>query len=175
MKNYLLLFVLSFSMLMACGQDSEADKATLREEIKSLEKVLIENLDANKVADTAKLVVSKSLEYAAKFPQDSLAAGYLFKAADVSNGLKDYGKAIKYWGQVWRNYPAYKKAADALFLQGFTYENALEDKDNAKVYYQDFLKRFPDHPLASQVTLSLEMMDKNLDDLIKEFETKYKD
>lgn len=175
MEKLILLFIL-FLPLIACNQSQEENaakevsKEKLEIQIKELEARLIKAEDAQKDMQAAKELIAKSVEFAKLYPKDSLSASYLFKAADVSRGIKDFGNAVKLWGQVWRTYGNYSKAPDALFLQGFTFDNDLEDKKMAKKYYEDFLKKYPSHPYANQVQQLLGVLGKSPEELIKEFQ-----
>lgn len=154
-------------------ENSATDNITsksLQKEIKNLEKGLLKDLDVNKNRDQAQELVVKSELFFEKFPKEKETPTILFKAADVSRGLGEYGKAIQLWGTVWRTYPNYDRAADALFLQGFTFENNLQDKQQARSYYEQFLSKFPDHKLAKQVKLSLDQLNLSPEELIKSFE-----
>jgi isocitrate lyase len=59
-----------------------------------------------------------------------------------------------------------------LFLQGFISENGLKDTAAARKFYENFLKQYPNHKLASDVKISLNNMGKTPDELIREFEKK---
>ncbi len=179
MKKIIFLAVILLPFT-ACNQTSKSSKKAeatifkkeLKREIKELEVRLIKAEDANKDRPAAEQLIEKSRIYAQTFPQDSLSASYLFKAADVARGIGEYGKAIQFWGDVWRHFKNYDKAPLALFLQGFTFDTNLQDKQRAEKYYADFLKRYPNHPLAAQVKQLLAVVDKPVDELVKEFQKK---
>lgn len=175
MKINILLFVI-FLPFIACNQseDSTAPQKTiflekLKGEIDKLEAKLLIAEDAKKDKETAIQLIEKSKNYVKEFPKDSASAEILFKAADVARGLGEYGKAIQMWGEVWRDYQDYENAPQALFLQGFTFDADLKDKDLAEQYYKKFLKNYPEHPLAAQVKMLLSVIDKTSEELIKEF------
>ena len=168
-------------MLLAfatCKQTQPTDNQTTNEpsakelyqEILSLEKDILKDLDVNKNKAKAEELLLKSKLFYKKYPEEKEIPNVLFKAADVSRGLGEYGKAIQLWGTVWRNYPSYERAADALFLQGFTFENDLGDKEQAYSYYNQFLEKYPKHELAEQVRLSIQQLNRSPEDLIKSFE-----
>ncbi len=168
-KIVLLLFLAS---AVACQPGGATGKDTLIKEIASLETELLKTGDATKNADVALQLVKQSELFANKFPQDSLTPVLLYKAADVSRGLGNFGKSVELWGSVWRNHPSYEKAPMALFLQGFTFDSDLRDTAMATKYYREFLHQFPDDVLAAQVKQLLAVVEKNPDDLIKEFKEK---
>ncbi len=108
--------------------------------------------------------------FADRYPQDSLAPEVLFRAADVLRGAGEFGKAIQLWGQVWRRYPQHRLAPDALFLQAFTFDNDLNAKEEARAYYEKVMAHYPDHPLAMQAAQLIQVLDKSLNELVRQFE-----
>ena len=79
-------------------------------------------------------------------------------------------ESMAFYRRLYDQYPGYSKAPVALFLQGFIHENQLGQLDSASYYYTTFLERFPDHPIASDVRLSLENLGKSPEELIKMFQ-----
>jgi len=140
--------------------------------IQQLEQKLRGQKDAGLDTLSANALVEKSLAFAAAYPKDTLAPAFLFQAADVLRGIQKPEEAVRLWGRVHAEYPAYERAADALFLQGFTCENNLPDKEKALAYYQAFLDKYPKHALAADVALSMQHLrsGKELEELIKSFQ-----
>ncbi|MCR9287721.1 MAG: tetratricopeptide repeat protein [Bacteroidetes bacterium] len=180
MKN-LFLFLSIFIPLIGCNQtNSTSSKTTnqsisydtLKNEINELESILLKAQDAKKDKISAEALISKSELFVKQFPKDTSAALVLFKAADVSRGLGEYGKAIQMWGKVWRDYPDFEKAPLALFLQGFTFDANLQDKANAKKYYEQFSEKYPNDKLVEQVNMLLSVIGKSSEELIHEFKKK---
>lgn len=178
MKN-IILFLATFIPFIGCNQTNPTHSENsnpsvsaeiLKNEIADLEAILIKAQDAKKNRKTAERLITKSKLFIEHFPKDTSSALILFKAADVSRGLGEYGKAIQMWGTVWRDYPDFEKAPLALFLQGFTFDANLQDKVNAKNYYDQFLAKHPEHELVKQVKMLLSVIGKSSDELVKEFE-----
>lgn len=178
MKNFILILAILLPFI-GCNQtnstNSESSNTSissdnLKGEISELEAILLEAQDAKKDPASAASLIAKSQQLVEQFPQDTLAALILFKAADVARGVGEYGKAIQMWGKVWRNYPDFEKAPLALFLQGFTFDANLQDKVNAKKYYDQFLEKYPEDELAKQVKMLLNVIGKSPDELVKEYE-----
>ena len=117
-------------------------------------------------------LIKKSEEFIKTYPNDSSIPSLLFRTADLARGIGDYGLAIKHWGTVYNEFPDYKKAPDAQFLIGFTYENFLNDKEQAKRYYYQFLEKYPKHKYVPQINQILEVIDKSPEELVKEFQQK---
>lgn len=166
-----ILCVTSLLFIMACNQTQTISKNLSKKEwintINQLEQKLATQVDATLDMPTAKNLISESEQFAKVYPQDDLAAPYLFKAGDVARGIGQYEKAIQLWQQVAEQYQTYKKAPDALFLQAFTYENDLKDPAKAKSIYEAFLKKHPEHPLAAQVKMIMSVLGKSPEELIE--------
>lgn len=106
---------------------------------------------------------------------DSLAAEYIFNAADLYRGVGEYNKALELWYLVYKGYDQeHPKAPHAMFQCGFTYDTILEKKDLAKTLYSMFLQSYPNHTLASDVKNLMKNLNKSPEDLIKEFQKKNK-
>ena len=122
--------------------------------------------DLQKVAEYAR----ESEMYMSTFG-DSLAAEYVFNAADIYRGMGNFDKALEMWYLVYKPYEQeHPKAPHALFQCGFLYDSILERKDLARNLYKRFLRKYPDHNLANDVKSLLENLDKSPEDLIKEFQ-----
>ncbi len=180
MKNIIILsFLILFCSAFSCNQSGSIENATsvnnsnsktLLKEIDKLEAKLRKAKLVTDEMPAAKELVKKSQSFSEAHPQDKKTAAVLFKAADVARGIGEYGKAIQLWGKVWRNYPNFDKAPDAVFMQAFTYENNLNDIQNAKRYYLQFIEKFPENPLREQAIIALKNLGKSPEDLIKEFQ-----
>lgn len=180
MKNTIILILLIFfCSAFSCSQsgsmeeatsENTSDSKTLFKEIKSLESKLRKAKTVTDEMPAAQDLVKKSQTYSELFPQDEKTADIIFKAADLARGIGEYGKAIQLWGQVWRKYPNFDKAPDAIFMQAFTYENNLKDIQNAKRYYLQVIEKFPKNPLREQAVIALKNLGRSPEDLIKEFQ-----
>ena len=175
-----LLFAI-FSMLsyQSCTNSStESEKSTgtdkekLIQEIKVLEDTLESKATQQINRQLAKDLIDKSKLFAETFPDDELSPAYLFRAGNVAVGISLFDDAVNFFETVHQKYTSYDRAPDALFLEGFTYENHLNNIENAKRCYNEFLKRFPDDQLAEQVRVVLENIGKSPEELVKGFQKK---
>jgi outer membrane protein assembly factor BamD (BamD/ComL family) len=166
----LFIFCIFCISLYSC----KSGKEKLQESISTNEQKLFS--DSTKMLDpkVAEDVFKSYQEYAEKYPDDTISPVYLFKAADLANGTRKYKEAVELYRQFGEKYPAHRKAAAALFLQAFSYENNLKDKEKAKLLYSDFLQKYPNHQLAASAKVSLEQLNMGLTDeeLVKMFEAK---
>jgi len=164
MKNLLLL--LTVCGMIACARP----QVKLQEKITAAETAL--DLDSNPIPDRAKAeeLIKMYLDYADGFKDDTLSPAYLFKAGELKVAVGKFDEAIEVFGRVQR-YPNSNKAASALFLQGFVAENHKHDPEQAKMFYQKFLEKYPDHVLANDCRMLLQQLTLSPEALIKMFES----
>jgi tetratricopeptide (TPR) repeat protein len=165
-KRQFFLFLCILLTGIACNKQQSKLK-----EINNLEKSLLAdmaNMDKSKAAE----LVKKSQEYAIAYPDDTTCAKVLFRAADVSRSIGDFPNSMKMWNEIQHNYPQSKYAAESLFMQGFTFENDMQNTDNAKECYLKFLNLYPNHELVDDISIALKNIDVPLEELIKQFEAK---
>ena len=166
-KN-MILFATAILCLVACDK-----RTSMLNDITKMEKTLlanITNIDKVKAQD----LIKKSQEYALAYPTDSTSARVLFKAADLARGIGDFPNAMKMWNEVQANFPQSKYAAESLFLEGFTYENDLQNKEKAIDCYMNFINAYPNHDLANDASMALKNINTPVEDLVKQFEEKNK-
>ena len=157
-------------IISACSSNQKK----LSDEITAKETALY--ADSTMVPDAAKAkeIIALYTRYATEYSDDTISAAYLFKAGDISSKINETHQAIQLFGLMIQKYPDHSNAPYALFLQGFIYENQLGDPMKARPYYEAFLKKYPDHPIAGDVSFSLENLGKSPEDLIREFEARLK-
>jgi TolA-binding protein len=80
--------------------------------------------------------------------------------------------AIGYYNRILLNYPAFKKRPICIFLQAFILENQMQQFDQAKARYQEFIDKYPDHELAKDAQASINNMGKPIEELIKQWDLK---
>ena len=169
MKLAQLITGITFSGLLiiaACsgGRDEKLTK------IKDLEtRLLQDSLKAKDEVAAYNLQVAYT-DFAERFPQDSLAPEYLFKAANLSMSLNWGKSAIDILEKFLSIYPDHKRASEALFYKGFVYDNQLNDDAKAGECYREFLKKYPTHEFASSADASIKNLGKTDEELIREFE-----
>ncbi len=104
------------------------------------------------------------------YPDDSLAAEYLYKGSELAMNLQMSGRAIEGFQKILDNYHDFDKIALCVFLQAFIYENHMQQYDQAKQLYREFLETYPGHELAEDAMVSIQNMGKSLEELIKSWE-----
>jgi hypothetical protein len=129
--------------------------------------------------DTAYLnkTLNEVKSFAQKHPKDSLAAKILFQAAQQLEAHNLPEKAVQILENIQKNYSETAYAAKALLTEGFIYNNVLNDAEQAKAKYNEYLSKYRDldKNLTRDVELELKNIGKSADELIKEFEAKLKE
>src|ERR1051325_10382076 len=172
MKNF--LFILTVIMLASCGgeQTKTDERQTMIAKMDSINKQMFDKKSMELNKDLAFKGITAFHEFAAKYPDESLSAEYLFRMADLQRAVGDNGKAIQTLGEICKKYPSYKKVPDCIFLQGYYYQEFFKDTTMAKGFYQELLSKYPTHPFADDAKALMSMFGKSEEDIIKGFEKK---
>ncbi len=162
-KNWFLL--MGLCALVACTRP----QVSLQEKISVAENAL--DLDSTPIPSKNKAteLIKMYLDYADNYKDDTLSPSYLFKAGEMSIAVGKFDQSIELFGRVQR-YPNSNKAGSALFMQGFVAENHKQDVEQAKVFYQKFLEKYPDHVLANDCRMLLQQLSLSPEALIEMFE-----
>lgn len=171
---FLLLIV-----LFSCGLEDtkkkleNEDKKKRNEVIAMLNKEYMQSIKMGRPDEgKAASLLHNYLDYSVKYPDDSLAHDYLFKAAQLAISLRRFYEGVDYLKKYRSLYPNQKHAPMALFLLGFTYENNLADIAKAEKYYTEFLEQYPQHELAHDIQVMLDNLGKTPDQIIEEAQQK---
>lgn len=171
------IFSIVICSIFSCNQPAEfkltkenlTDSINAREtELKKLE-VLTPN---NSLAMEA---IKLYQQFADSFPQEKAAPDYLFKAANVSIGVREFTRAINFLERIKENFPAYEKSAESLFFMAFIYDNYLEQKGRAGEIYEEVIQKYPEHKFASEAKEVLKTLSMSDEELIKMFQQKEKE
>ena len=98
--------------------------------------------------------------YALTHPNDPKSADYLHKAAETARAIRTIPKALALYDWILEKYPNHDKAPQALFLKAFTYDNNLNDVENARENYEAFLAKYPEDDFADDTKFLLENLGK---------------
>jgi len=104
--------------------------------------------------------------YAIVFDGTPQAVELLHKAAETARTLNTIHKAIELYDWILARYPEHPRSAQALFLKAFTYDSNLGDIEHAKLYYTEFLEKYPDDDFAESANFLLENLGKDDDELL---------
>lgn len=110
-----------------------------------------------------------------KYPNDTLAALPLYRAAEVVRAMNDPKKASVIYERIHEDYPTFSKAPEALFMLAFTYDENLNNLDAAKATYEKFLKLYPDNVFAASTPMLLENLGKSDEEILRQLEEQQQD
>lgn len=157
------------------SQGTPNDVVSLKSEVKKADSLLRADTSGLFDVNKAQQALATYEKYLAALPQDAEAPAYLFKSAEIYRSLRNFPKAIEVYQSVYDKFPESDNAPKALFLMAFCYDEDLKDKNKAKELYETFLKKYPQHELASSAQFSLKNIDLTPEQIIKQFEQKRQD
>jgi len=160
----ILFYFLPLLFLAACNKGQEKAKLSPRQtalhRIDSLETKIRASMQKQENPDvTLALHAIKNYQYfAADFPADTLSPTYLFRAAQIYEGvLRDYQKAAELYGKVYEKYPNFRNRPMMLFHQGNAYIE-LQDTARASLKLNEFIRLYHNHPFADDAQGLLKLM-----------------
>ncbi len=159
-------------MALGCG-NQQAEKDTLTpstwELIQDLENKIKQPEHTADLA-LAHALVNNYVKFAEENPQHEKAAYCWFEAARLSMGIDRAAESVSFFDTFIRLNPKNERVPLAVFLQGFIFENYLNDQEQAKQKYEYYLSTFPTHEMASDAEMALKNLGKTPEELIREFE-----
>ena len=105
---------------------------------------------------------------------ESISKEYQFRAGELAKAINKPHLAIKHLNGLLERDPDHERAPLALFYKATIVGDMLNEDENAKMYYQEFIDKYPDHPYAESAKESIKLQGKSLDEIVKEFEKKNK-
>lgn len=111
---------------------------------------------------------------AEEFPESPAASEALYNIGRIYQNKMDKDveanaslqKAISYFQKIIEKYPHSKEAPTALFMTGFIQANELKNYDAARKSYNQFLKDYPQHEMATAAQQELDFMGVSPDEII---------
>jgi tetratricopeptide (TPR) repeat protein len=160
----LLFYLLPILFLAACNKGADKAKLSPRDaafhHADSLENEIRASVKRQENPNVALAMNAiKSYQYfAADFPKDSLSPIYLFRAAQLYEGvLSDHLKAAEIYGEAYDKYPDFPNRPLLMFHQGNAYMEA-QDTAHAALYLNKFVITYTDHEFADDAQGLLRMM-----------------
>lgn len=110
------------------------------------------------------------LGFAEKYPDDELAPEFMFKAAQRCNVMAQHQEALDLFNRIIEKYPKNHISEEALFLQGYIYENNLHNEAEARRIYTSFIDQYPNSELAEDARLAMENLGKTPEEIFESFQ-----
>ena len=163
------LFMLLAGFIFGCGTGGSESGSLTPQKIATLEAKLFGQEEDYNAKDALELM-HLYVRYSDSLPSDSLAPIYLFKAADISMFQQEGGQTIAILDRILAKYPQHELAAMSLFLKAFTFDTRLNDTASARVYYKQFVNKYPDEEFTDDAINALKNLGKTPEELVREFE-----
>jgi outer membrane protein assembly factor BamD (BamD/ComL family) len=177
LNKSLILFAATVLFATACQrpaestqQATEPPKEQYTQHIANIEKAMHKNMSINK--DTAVEAIRAYNDYVVRFPNDSISADYLFKAAEIATAIGQYQQAVILYQQIKDKYSGYKLYTESFYLQAFVYDNHLNDDAKAKTLYEEMIVKFPKSVYVNDAKAAIVNLGKTDEQLIEEFKKK---
>ena len=187
MKNYIYLSIILFTLL-SCETNNEGKVEVTPPEN---EEVDLNNYEGrvSEIEKYTKLIYSDSLVFHKEYAEKLLTAydnfiqyesyynvskEYMFKAGELCKALDRPHDAIKYFNMLLERDPKDEHAGAALFYKAMIIGDVLKDDALAKATYQEFIDKYPDHPLVEGAKASIQLQGKTLEEIVKGFKEKEK-
>lgn len=103
-------------------------------------------------------------------PSDEGAPNFLIDGATIARNLGDNQRTLELFRWVYEKFPNHPKAADAMFYEGFTYDSDLKDMEKAKVAYEAFMTKYPNHAFVEQAKIMVANLGKTDEELLESLE-----
>ncbi len=116
--------------------------------------------------------INLSERYAALLPEEKETPNWLFQAGELAGSLHQYGKTLALYKKINEEFPAYEKSSQVLFMRAFTLDSELKRLEEAKVLYEDFIKKYPKDDFADDAQFLLDNLGKSEEELIRNFQKK---
>lgn len=166
-RNITFCIIVAVSILLsACSSASKDAKA-----ISALEEESYEGFDTVKLNN----LITSYHKYIADYPDDSLAPEYLLRAGSIYMKLGHGDEAINDFDRLIETYPGFEKLPEVYYYRAYTFEGVLYDIFTAKIAYEDFIDRYPDHYMANDARMSIKYLGMSPEEIVKSFETETTD
>lgn len=130
-------------------------------------------------ATTAKEYIFKAEEFSSKYPEDHIAADFLYKAglmamtvAKLSENQEETKfyceKALTIFNDIQRVYPDFPNIKNCMLNKGVIYDDILHDYQNAEIHYREFIVKYPTDSLAINIESYLQYLGKSPEEILAE-------
>ncbi len=165
MKNYFAIFLSLIFTFTACSTDKD------KEMFEAASEMYKANNYTAAVTEYEKLIN----EYpSSEYVEDSyFALAGIYQMGKIPNlsHADAAKKAVDYYQKFYAQFANSENAPKALFMIGFMRANDLNDYDSARISYNEFLKKYPEHELAPSVKMELDNLGKTPEQIIQQSNT----
>lgn len=127
--------------------------------------IKIERAKANNNWDSTLQVSQRILK---DYPNGRYSGWARFALAESYRFKNQPREALDNYKLFHEQYPEMQPSALSLFLTGYIYSNNLQMFDSAKIFYEEFLQKYPKHDLAPTVRFELESIGQSPQEVLNE-------
>jgi hypothetical protein len=173
MRNRFIFMMFVFSFF-ACQNERNNDlsktddRQILLDSIEEIETDLHSDLELD--MEKGRTLTEAYIRFADKYKNDSLVPEFLFRAAEISLNMNEPVQACSYLFRIEKKYDWYENMPAVLYFLGYIHADYLNDMHNAKIYFDLFLTRYPNHERVQDITFFLDNMNKSDLEIIRQFE-----
>ncbi len=122
--------------------------------------------------DIAQKLISSYNKYVEFFPDDTVSPGFAYLASQVAVTVYSDQQALVLIDNTLKKYPKHPERVQMLFWKAMVYDDRLNDKDRAKLVYEQIIKEYPGTPAEQQAKDALKWTGKSDLEMIREMEKK---
>jgi len=108
--------------------------------------------------------------YARAYPDAPESPEKLYKSAEIARSIGAYQEALSIYSNIETYFPNYEKAPKALFMQAFTYAEDLQNDEQARALYEQFIEKYPNDDFVDDAQILLESLGKSNEEIFQQFE-----
>lgn len=154
------IVVLGLFIITACNSNNDVDLFNQAKDLIAQKKYNEALLNFEKIVNE---YPQSNLKMMATLEIGKLYHGKAIKGIEEKESVNN---GIKYYLDVFNNYPDSTESAKALFYAGFLLANDVNNYDSAKVLYEKFLNVYPEHELCQHVRLEIENLGLTADEIL---------
>lgn len=153
MKNSLFVLAITSLLIVSCGKLTEEE--------------LWKRAESAKRNSNVDSTIEMSQKIIQEYPKGKFASASLFLLAETYYRSKKEARiGLNYYKLFVERYPDLQPTPVAQFLIGFIYNNDLRMIDSARVAYETFLYKYPEHQLAESAKFELAMLGKPPEEIV---------
>jgi len=157
MKRILFPAAIVFTTILVSCESRSREIKEIEEQAGPVDSMLqVTDVLAPAQREQAQEMVEEYEEFAEKYPDDSLAPVYLFKASFIKTAIPDYKGQLEILDKIAATYPKTDYAPQALALASTVCQNYTNDLEKAREYLRKIQADYPDSPYAINIDLQIE-------------------
>lgn len=121
---------------------------------------------------TAYTAIDAYENFISQFPEDSMSNEHRMKCAEIYSAVGNNEKCIILLNDIISSDDSSELVPKVMLFKAYLYDVAFKDIKKSEEHYRALMKRFPDHPLAKEAELCINVLGMSDEDLMRMFEEK---